>query len=161
MTEPNRPDVDAPDGPTGSLSSLTTGEALAYLISWTSTARIESNRLLDAQLGFGPRAVAARQLEAPLFVFALRQVLRAAELVEASASGAQATSMDEALGAFRSDVPNLVDMRDVLEHFDDYATGEGKLQRKLSRPLVPANYFLEWDGSPSRSTSGSDNQAHG
>ena len=57
-----------------------------------------------------------------------------------------AAAPDQAKAPTRSDVPNLVDMRDVLEQFDDYATGKGELQRKLSRPLVPANYFLEWDG---------------
>jgi hypothetical protein len=129
------------------LFPLSSAEALAYLIAWTSTAHTETSRLLDPALGSSAAALASRQLEAPLFVFALRQVLRAAELVQRCATPAQAASIDEALDTFRADVPALVHMRDVLEHFDDYATGEGKLQKTLSRPLVPANHFLEWDGA--------------
>ena len=58
------------------------------------------------------------QVDALMFVDALRNVLRGAE----SILGKNASAVHE----FRKSVPHAVVVRDVLEHFDEYAAGRGK-----------------------------------
>jgi hypothetical protein len=70
----------------------------------------------------------ARRADAALMLLAPRNVLRATEW-SASDPREDAEDVDDAIAAFRRLLPNLVNTRDVLEHFDDYAMGVGRLQR--------------------------------
>jgi hypothetical protein len=63
-----------------------------------------------------------------LFAIALRNFLRAAELMQAVADERHARPLGDALRRFYESAPDVKDIRDVLEHFDAYAQGRGKLQ---------------------------------
>jgi hypothetical protein len=77
-----------------------------------------------------------QQLDARLFLLALRQLLYAADLearvIKVLAPSAR-TKLRAARASFKSAVPGLTDARNVLVHFDEYARGAGDLQRKLTR----------------------------
>ncbi|MFJ7593516.1 hypothetical protein ACIQZO_40355 [Streptomyces sp. NPDC097617] len=76
-----------------------------------------------------PSAGLAQEVDALLFASALRDFLRAADLIKWTVSGSPAISpVDKALHVFALAVPNLTDIRDVLEHFDAYERGKGKFQ---------------------------------
>lgn len=84
--------------------------------------------------------------DAILMAFALRGLLRAAELVgqlSGTPSAVRATAL------FMRSVPNVTQARDVLEHFDDYVTGRGRHKQALGfNPRVKSDgklIFLEVD----------------
>ena len=56
--------------------------------------------------------------------FALRNLLRIAEVAR------DVPGVSEAKAKFEAAIPGIKDARDVLEHFDDYALGVGKLQQR-------------------------------
>jgi hypothetical protein len=61
----------------------------------------------------------------------LRNVHRAAEMARAHLIDHAAKEMiTDALAAFDSQLPGLVHARDVVEHFDEYRVGRGRLQQK-------------------------------
>jgi hypothetical protein len=60
-----------------------------------------------------------------LYAFALRCLYRSADAISKEADGA----LEQELATFERAVPRFKDVRDVLEHFDDYDRGVGKLQR--------------------------------
>jgi len=64
-------------------------------------------------------------IDSMFYAVALRNVIRAVGMARPSAPCA----IDDALAHFDAAVPNGVKMRDMLEHFDDYETGKGKLQK--------------------------------
>lgn len=55
--------------------------------------------------------------------FALRGLLRVAGVAR------DVPGVSEAIAEFNRQVPQVIEARDVLEHFDDYRLGEGNLQR--------------------------------
>jgi hypothetical protein len=69
-------------------------------------------------------------------------------LVRAGEWGADVVQTDsgrairrQAVADFRRWLPDVVNARDVLEHFDDYATGRGRIQqRALRNRSVPETY---------------------
>jgi hypothetical protein len=64
-----------------------------------------------------------------LFALALRDLVRTAEY----AKRFEPERVGAALDHFNGAVPHARAMRNVLEHFDDYESGTGKLQRKRKR----------------------------
>jgi hypothetical protein len=82
--------------------------------TWLLAARRQAQRVADSGVGMAP-------VEMVMFIDALRNVVRAAEKLLGRDH--------EALRAFRQAVPNAVAVRDMLEHFDAYLEGRGKLQR--------------------------------
>lgn len=73
----------------------------------------------------------SRQIDARQLVFALRQLLSAAELadvaMEASSIDAAARSaLAQARQSFKDALPGIKDMRDALMHFEDWSRGEGR-----------------------------------
>jgi len=68
--------------------------------------------------------------EALQLVSAVRNVLRAGEFARDLATGEQHDRLAHALAEFNSALPRAEDARNVLEHFDAYALGKGRLQRK-------------------------------
>jgi hypothetical protein len=94
----------------------------AWIISWTfqwlDAVDRQAGRALDLpDHGKG-------QVEILLFVGALRNVLRGAEAI----LGKQ----HPAVRCFYEAVPGARDIRDMLEHFDEYVTGSGRLQKSES-----------------------------
>jgi hypothetical protein len=70
-----------------------------------------------------PGGIAEVFADAYLLAFALRDLLRAAELVHKLAGG---TAVEQAIGKFLDAVPDVKQARDVLEHFDEYLVGKGR-----------------------------------
>jgi hypothetical protein len=63
--------------------------------------------------------------------------------------------LDEGIEEFDLAVPGAKPARDILEHFDDYARGEGRLQRKAMRELglnVDEAAAMYWGGGYDPST---------
>lgn len=65
-------------------------------------------------------------VDASLFAVALRNVIRAVEACRRWSPH----DIGSALADFDSKVPRAVDVRDIIEHFDDYDRGAGKLQKR-------------------------------
>jgi hypothetical protein len=72
-----------------------------------------------------------RIAEAQLFAISLRLVCRACQAIAALT---QSPDLDRAIKAFNRRVPAVVAIRDVIEHFDDYAIGIGKLGAGVRSP---------------------------
>jgi hypothetical protein len=74
-----------------------------------------------------------------LYPFCLRAILRIAKL---AGQLYQPDLIRRALLDFDQEVPHSVEIRDVLEHYDEYVLGTGKLQRKDIRTKEPGD--LPW-----------------
>jgi len=97
--------------------------ASAHLGVWQRAVVMQADRVLDAEA-----TPVARQTDAYLFVQALRQILRAADLMKrALVDDPRAQAVEDAIAEFNSAVPRAKDARDILDHFDDYARGIGSL----------------------------------
>jgi len=59
--------------------------------------------------------------------------MQARELKCLGIDQAQRTRLDQEIATFDEAVPAAKSGRDILEHFDDYARGEGRLQREAIR----------------------------
>lgn len=66
-----------------------------------------------------------------LFAEALRGLLRAAEATMLVANDAGRQSISRELAQFKAVAPAAVEIRDALEHFDDYILGVGKRSKVL------------------------------
>jgi hypothetical protein len=64
-----------------------------------------------------------------LFAEALRWVLRGAEGCALLADEAGRKQIANAVADFKKAIPSVVEMRDALEHFDDYIIGVGRRSR--------------------------------
>lgn len=79
-----------------------------------------------------------------MYIGALRDLLRAC-LMAAHLPAAQ-----HAVDRFVAEVPGLKDARDMLEHFDDYESGRGRLQHRAGAQEAGLLLFYESDGSTKR-----------
>lgn len=96
-----------------------------HCIQWYHATAAQADRLLNS----------GQVVEGYLFVSALRNLRRAAELVLALATEQAARdATKEAIALFDAQLPDAKDARDVLEHFDDYAQGRGRLQVRDGDP---------------------------
>jgi hypothetical protein len=93
-----------------------------HLMFWWGAMDLEADRTLGTEAG--PQAKAEAEVDATLFTIALRNVIRAAELCRAHAPDV----VDAALATFREQVPDVDKIRNIVEHFDAYERGEGRLQ---------------------------------
>lgn len=100
------------------MTRLTSEQALevtGWTCQWFEAVERQAQRIAE-EPHFG-----ASQTDVLLFTVALRNVIRGAEAL---------LGRDHpALEAFRNVVPATVDVRDQLEHFDDYVQGVGNKQR--------------------------------
>lgn len=116
------------------------------LIFWTGAAVTSAERVLSVS----PRGQldSVKAGDAAVMLLALRNVLRAAEWT-ANDLPAPACADDGPrhwVAEFKRLLPGLVNARDILEHFDDYADGRGRLQRS-----GPEQYHFTYsveDGEP-------------
>lgn len=104
---------------------------------WQRAVQLAVLRLRDADdqriAWFSSRQIDARQL-----VFALRQLLSAARLVDVAmeARGMDAAARDaiaQARQRFEDALPGIKNMRDALMHFDEWSRGEGRGPQKDGR----------------------------
>ncbi|MFZ1578305.1 MAG: hypothetical protein WAT47_08155 [Nostocoides sp.] len=68
----------------------------------------------------------------------LRNVVRSARLMAVLTESEHAKAqLNAALGQFSLALPGLNEMRNVLEHFDDYLLGNGRMQQRHGSPTFP------------------------
>jgi hypothetical protein len=90
----------------------------------------------DAQDATGPaQQIYARQLFGQLRALRRCAAMQARELKRLSVHAVHRDQLDREIEDFDAAVPVAKFGRDILEHFDDYARGEGKLQREAIRDL--------------------------
>ena len=80
-----------------------------------------------------------RSADTALMVLAMRNLLRGATFVGRQLEWRAAFDADAVLQRFNDQMPGVVDARDALEHFDEYAIGDGRLQRSN---MVPYEFRL-------------------
>ena len=97
--------------------------ALGHAWVWARAARVPAVRMLAEGAGYE---------DALLLLLALRQVLRAAEMAQAGSLQKRRARqiLNSAVARFKADLPDLVEARDIIEHFDEYAVGKGDLQNE-------------------------------
>jgi len=78
-------------------------------------------RIVDGDSGVG-----TRRGDMYLFAMAVRQVLRFAELALRVAPEDSRGLIGQAISAFEATAPDLKNIRDVLDHFDEYIMGTGR-----------------------------------
>ncbi len=105
--------------------SLRFQQAIRSLQAWLSAAEFERTRLLADE---------PWQTDATFLVYSLRNLLRSGELAARSAPDAAVRDIRRQIDKFKASVPSLVDLRDVLEHFDDYLEMKGNLQHPPGTP---------------------------
>jgi hypothetical protein len=125
---------------------MTVNEALAKLATWEHAVRNQADRVLGA----APESHldVSVQADGYLLVLALRNVLRAAKLVFVVSPASTHPAVSAAIAAFEAKVAGAKDARDVLEHFDEYSRGKGKLQAAAGTAMNVE--WQEWDGSTVR-----------
>lgn len=69
--------------------------------------------------------------DADSLIFGIARLLKASEGLRDLG-----VDVDEDLAHFDRSFPNAIDIRDVLEHLDDYLIGAGKLQKDPGHPLT-------------------------
>jgi hypothetical protein len=135
-----RTDGDEAWSPAGNPYAIAVSEAWW----WLRTVNLCAHRIRE---GHDPD----RQIDARLFVLALSQLVRAAEM-EAAAIRNEDNSMRAGLETaqlrFDELVPGLLAARNVLTHFDEYARGAGHLQRANDDPITAARQFWAFGYDP-------------
>jgi hypothetical protein len=132
--------VDEVQGPAAAADerwSVPVADALELLLVWSQSVGQMRLRILDPSAGR-----ITRQGDIQLFAVAVRQVLRFAELCRAIAPEAARSDIDRALHAFNEASPDAKDIRDVLDHYDDYLRGRGRAF-KVGRPGDYRDGFLQ------------------
>lgn len=107
---------------------------------WQRAVALQASRLTATPNQ--PLSTLDVQPDVLMMMVALRDFVRAAELVKALAQDAEVT---DAVDKFVATIPGLKQARDVLEHFDDYLVGRGRNSEvKKFRPRISS------DGEASR-----------
>lgn len=90
----------------------------------------------DARRSTGtPQQIYARQIFGHLRPLRRCAEMQARELERLSIDETQRARLDREIERFDEAVPAAKPVRDLLEHFDDYARGKGRLQREAMRNL--------------------------
>jgi hypothetical protein len=123
---------------------------VSALLFWATPALTSAQRVLLEE-NFSPWGRRSnkpsrrmRESDAALMVLSLRNVLRAARWAAQELRPTVGEEVDRILVQFGKYLPGLVDARNALEHFDEYALGRGWLQR--SNP-VPYDFELTVEDS--------------
>jgi hypothetical protein len=96
---------------------------------WHRAVAMQAERILHPQA-----SQVEQQTDAYLFVQALRQVLRGTDLMlRGLGDDPRAQIVERAIAEFNDSIPHAKDARDVLDHFDDYARGIGRLSHPEAR----------------------------
>jgi hypothetical protein len=75
-----------------------------------------------------------------MFVWALHNLRTATNLVHRVADREAQQAIEDAIAAFDQAAPDVKSLRDVLSHYEDYALGNGRLQKPLSAPHFGVHY---------------------
>jgi hypothetical protein len=99
--------------------------ALGHAWLWAKASEVPAARLLGDGSGLP---------DALLLLVALRNVRRAAIMAEKSLQKPEAKQLlANALARFDAALPGVKAARDIIEHLDEYAIGEGREQEKLRK----------------------------
>ena len=105
-------------------AALAVGDAL----TWNAHVGRQWGRVLEAPSELD------LQMDLQLLAIALRGVVRAAsfarQVAQDRGDSEGHTRLENAIRSFEDAVPNGKNVRDILEHFDDYRRGRGHLQRR-------------------------------
>jgi hypothetical protein len=122
----------------------------AHTVRWWKAVELQWARIQGVDDADDPAAqMMQRELDAIFFVVALRDLLR---LAEAVADDDSTGAVRHAIDAFQQTIPDAKNVRDVIEHFDEYSRGVGNLQqewdkrRPWSAPTQGTVSFASWDG---------------
>jgi hypothetical protein len=96
-------------------------DVLGELGTWTRSVTLMQARITSVNEGIG-----TRKGDMYLFAMAVRQVLRFADLAKRVAPRECRSRIGEAIRAFNETAPDSKDIRDVLDHFDEYMEGRGR-----------------------------------
>lgn len=106
----------------------------AYFISrWRAGLELQDERIRDASDQLHA------QIDIDLYTLILRNLIRAVEYAEKSTGDRE---IKKALENFKIAVPSWLNVRDFLEHFDDYSKGTGNRQKDGSA-IVYGPYYAE------------------
>lgn len=114
------------------------GDYFDALMFWAVPALTAAERLLRDDVSYSPwpnRTLRntmtdhERTAEGAMMLLALRNVLRAAEWAVEGLRGDLGADIEDVMVQFHRYMPGLVEARNALEHFDEYAMGRGRLQR--------------------------------
>lgn len=95
------------------------------------------------------RQIYARQIFGQLRQMHICAAMLARELVRLGVDEVHQDQLQREIDAFHETVPGAKDARDLLEHFDEYARGEGRLQRRAMREFGMGFYeaaAMFWGG---------------
>lgn len=98
------------------------GRLLTAVSRWREAIEVQKSRI-DIRTEYVPST--QKQTDAILFLFALRQLLRAIDL---AIDLYQFPELEAARSEFENAVPQSILLRDVESHFDDYELGIGRNQ---------------------------------
>lgn len=108
--------------------------APAYFIyRWRAGLELQDKRIRDDS----DRLHA--QIDIDLYALILRNLVRAIEYAEKSTGDSE---IKKALEKFKVTVPGWLNVRDFLEHFDEYSQGKGNRQ-KDGKAIVYGPYYAE------------------
>jgi hypothetical protein len=104
---------------------------------WARAMMRQRDRIISADVIWA----ADTEIDAALFAMSLRSLLRAVYAVRDLISSEE---IGEAISRFDANVPNAIDIRDVLVHFDDYELGKGRIQNEARKRNCVVPYFWTW-----------------
>jgi hypothetical protein len=133
---------------------LDTSDCLGALLFWCGSAVTSIERVVvdlsswvECRDGDHLVPPLTSEFDGAFAILALRNVLRAAEWSAWDLNNAlDDFDVRPFIAEFKNEVPGLVNARDALEHFDEYAVGRGRLQK-----TVPGFYLFDLvleDGRP-------------
>jgi hypothetical protein len=109
--------------------------AIAVSQSWWAMSAV-LQFAADAKATHGPaQQIYARQIFGHLRLLQRCAAMQAKELARLGIDQVHRDQLQGEIDAFESAVPGAKNARDVLEHFDEYARGDGRLQRKAMNEL--------------------------
>src|SRR5262245_41893201 len=101
--------------------------ALRECVDWARAVELQRDRILKEEHDAVTQVVDAKQL-----AHAVAQVETAARLARKQLRGDAYGLLHRAVTDFETEVPDFRDLRDVIEHFDEYEAGTGQRQRPAS-----------------------------
>jgi hypothetical protein len=116
---------------------LPTEAAMRFLYQWWLAIKLLHQRIWPAQPTY--RQLGSSHVESYLFVWAIHNFRTAAKLVQRAADDQATAAIQAALTTFDQAVPDAKKLRNALAHFDEYALGEGNLQKNL--PTSPFGIY--------------------
>ena len=109
--------------------------AIAVAQSWWAMAAVPQFAA-DANAAHGPaQQIYARQIFGHLRLLQRCAVMEAKELARLGVDQVHRDQLQDEIDLFERAVPGAKSARDIVEHFDEYARGDGQLQRKAINEL--------------------------